>query len=85
MQNLLKRKKKMKKMKNYFLLVILLKNSGYSNHLSANLEAFTSLDQSVSIQVKMGDGTIQESYGKCTVEENHVEWAILKMFYMCLN
>lgn len=52
MQNLLKRKKKMKKMKNYFLLVILLKNSGYSNHLSANLEAFTSLDQSVSIQVK---------------------------------
>lgn len=68
MQNLLKRKKKIKKMKNYFLLVILLKNSGYSNHLSANLEAFTSLDQSASIQVKMSDGKIQESNGKCTVE-----------------
>lgn len=36
--------------------------------MSANLEAFISLDQSASIQVKMGDGTIREAHGKGTVK-----------------
>lgn len=36
-------------------------DNGCSNHMSANLEAFISLDQSASIQVKMGDGLIREA------------------------
>lgn len=53
--------------------------------MSANLEAFTSLDQSASIQVKMGDGTIQEAYAKGIVEVKSCGIDYIKNVYIYLN
>jgi hypothetical protein len=48
-------------------------NSGCSNHMTANLEDFTSLDQSVTSKVKMGDGTVVETHGKGNIKLNSCE------------
>jgi hypothetical protein len=45
-------------------------DSGCSNHMTPNLEAFISLDKSVTSKVKMGDGTICSAHGKGNVKLN---------------
>ena len=48
-------------------------DSGCSNHITTNLEDFTSLDKSVTSKVKMGDGTIVEAHGKGNIKLNSCE------------
>lgn len=43
-------------------------DSGCSNHMTGNLDAFISLDKSDTSKVKMGDGNIREAHGKGTVK-----------------
>jgi hypothetical protein len=45
-------------------------NNRCSNHMTTNLEDFTSLDKSVTRKVKMGDGTIVEAHGKGKIKLN---------------
>jgi hypothetical protein len=51
--------------------------SGCSNHMTPNLEAFISLDKFVTSKVKMGDGTICSAHGKGNINTSSAidQWA----------
>ena len=53
-------------------------DSGCSNHMTAKLKAFISLDRSTTIKVKMGDGPVRHTQGKRVVKLNSCETSCIK-------
>ena len=57
-------------------------DSGYSNHMTTNLDAFTSLRKSMTTQVKMGDGVIRETQGRGIVKVKSSEMSCIINFFL---
>ena len=53
-------------------------DSDYSNHMTAKLKAFISLDRSTTIRVKMGDGPVRHTQGKRVVKLNSCGTSCIK-------
>ncbi|KAF2321690.1 hypothetical protein GH714_001476 [Hevea brasiliensis] len=83
------RKRKLVNLTNFNAITVtnlaILKDSGCSSHMTANLEAFANMDKSVQTTVKMGDGMVNEARGKGDVQINSTDNKCVKSVLYVLH